>query len=53
MSDQEIDEFIKQHAESAYHHCGTMRMGAKNDQNAVIDPECRVIGIRNLRVADS
>ena len=53
VSDQEIDEFIKQHAESAYHPCGTMRMGAKNDPNAVIDPECRVIGIRNLRVADS
>ena len=53
VSDHEIDEFIKQHAESAYHPCGTMRMGAKNDPNAVIDPECRVIGIRNLRVADS
>jgi choline dehydrogenase len=53
VSDHEIDGFIKQHAESAYHPCGTMRMGAKNDPNAVIDPECRVIGIRKLRVADS
>ena len=28
-------------------------MGAKDDPMAVIDPDCRVIGVEGLRVADS
>ena len=28
-------------------------MGAANDPGVVVDPECRVIGVDNLRVADS
>ena len=28
-------------------------MGAANDPTAVVDPQCRVIGIEGLRVADS
>ncbi len=53
QSDEEIDAFIRDHAESAYHPCGTVRMGAESDAGAVVDPECRVIGVENLRVADS
>ena len=53
QSDEEIDNWIKQHSESAYHPCGTCKMGSKTDATAVVDPECRVIGIDNLRVADS
>ncbi len=53
QSDAEIDDFIRQHCESAYHPTGTCKMGAANDPTAVVDPECRVIGIDNLRVADS
>jgi len=52
-SDQQIDTFIRDNAESAYHPCGTVRMGAANDPGVVVDPECRVIGVDNLRVADS
>jgi choline dehydrogenase len=52
-TDEEIDQFIKEHVESAYHPCGTCRMGAADDPTAVVDPECRVIGVDNLRVADS
>ena len=52
-SDDAIDAFIRAHAESAYHPCGTCRMGSKDDAHAVVDPECRVIGVDNLRVADS
>jgi choline dehydrogenase len=52
-TDGEIDAFVREHAESAYHPCGTARMGAKDDPNAVVDPECRVIGVEGLRVADS
>ena len=52
-SDADIDGFIRTHAESAYHPCGTMRMGAAHDPLAVVDPDCKVIGIDRLRLADS
>jgi choline dehydrogenase len=53
QTDAEIDAFIREHAESAYHPCGTARMGRRDDPMAVVDPECRVIGVEGLRVADS
>ena len=53
QSDDEIDAFIREHAESAYHPCGTARMGRRDDPMAVVDPECRVIGVEGLRLADS
>ncbi len=53
QSDAEIDAFLKEHVESAYHPCGTARMGRADDPLAVVDPECRVIGVEGLRVADS
>lgn len=53
QSDAEIDAFIREHAESAYHPCGTARMGRRDDPGAVVDPECRVIGVDGLRLADS
>ncbi|SNS33571.1 choline dehydrogenase [[Luteovulum] sphaeroides subsp. megalophilum] len=52
-SDAEIDAFIRAHVESAYHPCGTARIGRADDPMAVVDPECRVIGVEGLRVADS
>lgn len=53
QTDDELDSFIREHAESAYHPCGTCRLGAVDDPKSVVDPECRVIGVDNLRVADS
>ncbi|WP_458791201.1 choline dehydrogenase [Yoonia sp. MH D7] len=53
QSDAALDAFIRDHVESAYHPCGTCKMGATDDPMAVVDPECRVIGVSNLRVADS
>jgi choline dehydrogenase len=53
QSDDSLDDFIRDHAESAYHPCGTCKMGAPGDPMAVVDPETRVIGVQNLRVADS
>ena len=52
-TDDQIDAFIREHCESAYHPCGTCKMGSPQDPMAVVDSECRVIGIANLRVADS
>ena len=53
QSDAELDAFICEHVESAYHPCGTCKMGRADDPMAVVDPECRVIGVEGLRVADS
>ncbi|MCC5993349.1 MAG: choline dehydrogenase [Rhodobacteraceae bacterium] len=53
QDDAELDGFIRDHVESAYHPCGTARMGRKDDPMAVVDPEGRVIGVDGLRVADS
>ena len=53
QSDADLDAFIRTEVESAYHPCGTCRMGAIDDPGAVVDPECRVIGVAGLRVADS
>lgn len=53
QSDDELDAFIREHAESAYHPCGTCRMGRRDDRMAVVDPTAKVIGVDGLRVADS
>ena len=53
QSDAALDDFIREHVESAYHPCGTCRMGRADDPAAVVDPETRVIGVDGLRVADS
>jgi choline dehydrogenase len=53
QTDDQINAFIRDHAESAYHPCGTARMGAITDPMAVVDPDLKVIGVEGLRVADS
>tara|TARA_A100001391_G_scaffold85909_3_gene56269 strand:- start:662 stop:2323 length:1662 start_codon:yes stop_codon:yes gene_type:complete len=53
QSDEALDAHIRDHAESAYHPCGTCRMGQADDPMAVVDPHCKVIGVEGLRVADS
>ncbi len=51
-SDEQLDQFIKDKVESAYHPCGTCRMGT--DVQAVVDPlTLRVHGLDGLRVVDS
>jgi choline dehydrogenase len=51
--DAEIDAFVREHVESAYHPCGTCRMGDPADPRAVVDAQGRVIGLDALRVVDS
>jgi choline dehydrogenase len=53
QTDDELNGFIREHAESAYHPSGSCRMGSVSDPMAVVDPHCRVIGVEGLRVADS
>ena len=47
----ELDEYIKSKAETAYHPCGTCKMGV--DDMAVVDENLKVKGIENLRVIDA
>lgn len=53
QTDAQIDGFIRAHVESAYHPCGTCKMGAVDDPLAVVDPQTNVIGVKGLRVVDS
>ena len=53
QSDTEIDAWVKQNAESAYHPSCTCKMGGNDDPMAVLDPQCRVRGLQSLRVVDS
>jgi choline dehydrogenase len=52
-SDEAIDAFIREKVESAFHPCGTCKMGSTDDSMAVVDAETRVIGLEGLRVVDS
>ncbi|HJM51282.1 MAG TPA: choline dehydrogenase [Alphaproteobacteria bacterium] len=53
-SDDEIDAFIRGAVETAYHPCGTCRMGAQaGDPASVVDAAGRVRGVGGLRVVDS
>jgi len=51
VSDDAIDAFIRQKAESAYHPSCTCRMGS--DEMAVVDGSARVHGVEGLRVVDA
>ena len=45
--------FVSQLSLTMYHPVGTCRMGPSGDQQAVVDPQLRVRGVRGLRVADA
>ncbi len=52
QSDDEILDWIRSHAETAYHPIGTCRMGPRGGRT-VVDERLRVHGIDGLRVADA
>ncbi|MEZ5589991.1 MAG: choline dehydrogenase [Gammaproteobacteria bacterium] len=52
-SDADIDAWVRANAESAYHPSCTCKIGGDHDPMAVLDADCRVRGIENLRVVDS
>ncbi|MDF1759876.1 MAG: choline dehydrogenase [Coxiellaceae bacterium] len=53
QSDDAIDNWVKANTESAFHPCGTCKMGAKDDPMAVVNSQCQVRGIERLRVVDA
>ena len=50
-TDEEISEYIRSKAETAYHPSCTLKMG--HDEMAVVDENLKVHGLQNLRVADA
>ena len=53
QTDDEIDAWVRQNVETAYHPTCTCKMGADDDDMAVVDAKCRVRGIDGLRIVDS
>jgi 4-pyridoxate dehydrogenase len=50
-SNDEIDNFIRETANTVFHPIGTCRMGC--DDASVVDPQLKVRGCYNLRVVDA
>jgi choline dehydrogenase len=53
QTDEQIDAFIREKVESAYHPSCSCKMGGENDPMAVVDPHTEVRGLEGLRVVDS
>jgi choline dehydrogenase len=53
QTDEQIDQFIREKVETAYHPSCTCKMGRDDDKMAVVDPQTRVRGLESLRVVDS
>ncbi|KHN49803.1 choline dehydrogenase [Pectobacterium fontis] len=51
QTDEELDEFIRTHAETAFHPSCSCKMG--EDDMAVVDGQGRVHGMEGLRVVDA
>jgi choline dehydrogenase len=52
-SDAALDAFVRRDVASAYHPCGTCRMGGDGDAHAVVDPALRFRGLDGLRIVDA
>jgi len=51
LSDEQIEQFIRNHADTVYHPVGSCRMGGGPED--VVDAELRVHGMQGLRVVDA
>lgn len=52
-TDAQLDEFVRRHAETAYHPSCSNKMGPTSDRMSVVDGCGRVHGIKGLRVIDA
>lgn len=53
QTDEELNDFIANHAQSGFHPSGTCKMGSANDPMAVVDASLKVIGLEKLRIVDA
>jgi len=51
QNEEQLNEYIKSKAETAYHPCGTLKMGV--DKMAVVDENLKIHGLQNIRVVDA
>ncbi|MFV0128193.1 GMC family oxidoreductase [Streptomyces sp. HMX112] len=51
--DEELSEYARKAAHTVYHPAGTCRMGAVDDEQAVVGPDLRVRGLEGIRIADA
>ena len=49
----QLEDYIRNTADTEYHPVGSCKMGAENDPLAVVDARLKVHGIENLRVVDA
>lgn len=53
QTDEAISEYVRRTANTVYHPAGTCKMGADGDETAVVDPQLRLRGLENIRIADA
>jgi choline dehydrogenase-like flavoprotein len=51
-SDARLDQWLERNIASVLHSAGTCKMGRADDNEAVVDGQCRVRGVNGVRVAD-
>jgi choline dehydrogenase len=49
----QLEEYIRNNADTEYHPVGTCKMGPDSDPMAVVDDQLRFKGISNLRIVDA
>ncbi|WP_274561473.1 GMC family oxidoreductase [Streptomyces spiramyceticus] len=52
-TDEEISEYARKVAHTVYHPAGTCRMGASDDELAVVSPDLKIHGLEGIRIADA
>ncbi|MHA7283959.1 GMC family oxidoreductase [Arthrobacter sp. TMS2-4] len=53
QTDEQLQDYIRRTHNTVYHPAGSVRMGPADDPMSPLDPDLRVKGVRNLRVADA
>lgn len=52
-SDDELSAYARHVAHTVYHPAGTCRMGAQDDELAVVTPDLKIRGLSGIRIADA